>query len=105
MSDPTVAVVNRTTTEIKEPELFDVVFYNDNQTSFEFVVLVLIQLFHKQHEQAVQICKQIHEQGRGAVATYTYEIAASKRDETVSTARANGYPLRVEIEPRSAGND
>jgi ATP-dependent Clp protease adaptor protein ClpS len=89
-------------TEAEPPRMFAVVFYNDNKTYYEFVLLVLMQLYHKDYEEAGDLANQIQEQGRCAVAAYTYEVAATKRDETVALARANGHPLRVEIEP--AGN-
>lgn len=88
-----------TTTAIKPPSMFNVIFYNDNKTYYEFVMLVLMQLFGKDYEQAYELTDLIHKKGRAVVATYTYEVAAAKRDEAVSTARANGHPLRVEIEP------
>lgn len=94
-----VILVTAQDTDIKPPSMFDVVFFNDNKTYFEFVVLVLMQFFGKDYDTAVSLTDQIHQKGRQAVATYTWEVAAAKRDETVATARANGHPLRVEIEP------
>lgn len=82
------------------PSMFDVVFFNDSKTYYEFVVLVLMQFFGKDYDTAVHLTDQIHQKGRQVVATYTQEVAAAKRDETVATARANGHPLRVEIEPQ-----
>ena len=97
-------MVTDVTTDItvKPPHLWHVVFYNDNKTYYEFVILVLMQLFGKSYEQAAELTDQIHDQGKRVVATFTYEIALSKKDETVSLARANGHPLRVELEPEDA---
>jgi ATP-dependent Clp protease adaptor protein ClpS len=90
--------------KIKPPSMFDVIFYNDSKTHYEFVMLLLMQLFGKDYDQAYELTNQIHKKGRHTVATYTYEVAAAKRDEAVSTARANGHPLRVEIEPTDGEN-
>lgn len=98
-------VVSNTKTAIKPPPLWNVVFFNDKKTHYEFVVLVLMHLFNKEYEEATEITSYIHEKGKAVVATYTYEIAASKRDETVATARANGHPLRVEIEPETSDSE
>jgi ATP-dependent Clp protease adaptor protein ClpS len=98
-SNPSVAVATVTKTNVKPPQMFDVVFFNDNKTYYEFVVLVLMQLFGKDYDSAVSLTEQIHKKGRAPVATYTHEIACAKRDETVATARANGHPLRVEVQP------
>lgn len=102
MTDVHTQVVTAVTTQtqIKPPPMFDVVFYNDNKTYYEFVVLILMQLFGKTLDTATQITEQIHKKGKAPVATYTYEIATAKRDETVATARANGHPLKVEVQPR-----
>jgi ATP-dependent Clp protease adaptor protein ClpS len=103
MSDTSTVVNTSTTTstKVKPPGMFDVVFYNDNKTYHQFVVLILMQLYGKDYDSAMEITDMIHEKGKKAVATYTYEVAAAKRDETVTTARMNGYPLRVELEPNS----
>lgn len=92
----------RVVTHLKPPQLFDVIFFNDNKTYFEFVILILMQLFGKDYDSAVNLTELIHKKGRAVVATYTHEVAAAKRDEAVATARANGHPLRVEIEPSGA---
>ena len=96
-----IDTVEKTDIKLEPPSMFDVIFYNDNKTYFEFVVLILMQLFNKDLDQATDIAHGIHDRGRAPVATYTYEVAAAKRDETVATARANGHPLRVEIEPNT----
>lgn len=99
-ADLTTDVV--TQTEVKRPHMWNVLFFNDNKTYYEFVILVLMQLFGKTYDQAAEITNHIHEHGKQVVATYTYEIALSKKDETVALARANGHPLRVELEPEDA---
>lgn len=100
MSSQTQTVTDVTTnTTTQPPRMWNVVFYNDNKTYYEFVIMVLMHLFNKTYDQAVQTADTIHESGKGVVATYTYEIATSKKDETVSLARANGHPLKVEVEP------
>ena len=81
-SEPEVSVDQATSTELalKRPTLFDVVFFNDKKTHYEFVVLVLMHLFGKDYETATELTGYIHEKGRAVVATYTYEIAATKRE-------------------------
>lgn len=102
MTSSALDITTKTAVKIKQPSMYDVVFFNDSKTYYEFVVLILMQLFSKDYNEAVEITELIHQKGRHAVATYTQEIAAAKRDETVATARANGHPLRVEIEPNEA---
>lgn len=95
----TIEEIDTTTTvDIKPPSKFNVVFYNDDATTVEFVVLVLMTIFHKSFESATALTIAIHETGRGIAGTYSFEIASQKRADTLSAARANGYPLICEIE-------
>lgn len=87
-----------TRVSMRPPSKFNVVFYNDNSTTAEFVVLVLMSIFHKSFESATALTMQIHQNGRGIAGTYSLEIASQKRDETLAAARANAFPLRCEIE-------
>jgi ATP-dependent Clp protease adaptor protein ClpS len=102
MSETLPIVEPTTKVSIMPPSMYDVIFYNDQKTPYEFVVLIIMHLFGKSYETAVELTTNIHIEGRGLIATYTYEVAATKRDETVATARENNHPLRVEIEPSSA---
>lgn len=91
-----VATVTRVA--MKPPSKFNVVLHNDDGTTFEFVILVLTTIFHKSINEATAITMHIHDNGKGAAGTYGHEIAVQKRDETISVARANNYPLRCTIE-------
>ena len=84
--------------KLKEPEKYDVVFLNDDVTPMEFVIKVLMQIFHKTSDQANKITMHIHEKGKGIVGTYLYEIAEQKGIETTVLARDEGYPLQVKVQ-------
>ena len=105
MSETDTTVVEKTKTKLSPPSLYDVIFFNDNKTHYEFVVLVLMHIFGKTFDDATELTTRIHDKGREVVASYSYEIAATKRDEAVSTARSNGHPLRVEIEAQNTDGD
>tara|TARA_A100001011_G_scaffold206206_1_gene214331 strand:+ start:327 stop:638 length:312 start_codon:yes stop_codon:yes gene_type:complete len=87
--------------KLKEPEKYDVVFLNDDVTPMEFVIKVLMQIFHKTSDQANKITMHIHEKGKGVVGTYLYEIAEQKGIETTLLAREEGYPLQVKVQRNS----
>ena len=86
------------TTSIEVPPEKSVVFYNDDFTTMEFVVDVLVSVFNKSHDNAELLMRTVHEQGSAVVGTYTYDIAVSRTNLTRSIAKKNGFPLRVEIE-------
>ena len=75
-----------------------VVFYNDDFTTMEFVVDVLVSIFNKSHDEAEGLMRMVHEQGSSVVGVYTYDIAVSRTNLTIQAARKNGFPLRVEVE-------
>ena len=93
-----VSVENETGIDLKEPELYRVIMWNDDYTTMDFVVEVLNDIFHKRYEEAVEIMLAIHEKGKGVCGAYTYEIAETKVQQTLKRARAREFPLRVTME-------
>ena len=86
------------TTSIEVPPEKDVVFYNDDYTTMDFVVNVLVSVFNKSQDNAELLMQTVHEQRSAVVGTYTYDIAVSRTNLTRSIAKKNGFPLRVEVE-------
>ena len=84
--------------DLQEPQQFRVVLLNDDFTSKEFVVAVLIAVFHKKHEDAYVIMEDVHKKGRGNVGVYTYDIATTRCLQVHEVARQNGFPLRCVME-------
>ncbi len=85
-------------TEIKEPSMYKVIMLNDNFTSMEFVVEILMRVFRKSAEEATSIMLDIHRGGFGECGTYTYDIAQTKVIQVKNAAKQNGFPLRCRIE-------
>jgi ATP-dependent Clp protease adaptor protein ClpS len=79
--------------ELQEPQMFRVLLHNDDYTSMDFVVEVLMGIFHKTQPQAEQIMLQIHEKGKAIVGVYTYEIAQMKVEQVRQRAKQNQFPL------------
>jgi ATP-dependent Clp protease adaptor protein ClpS len=84
---------------VKEPPLYRVVYLNDNQTTYEFVVESLVEFFNYTAETADQITIDIHESGSAVVAVLPYEIAEQKGIEVTMLARAQSFPLQIKLEP------
>jgi ATP-dependent Clp protease adaptor protein ClpS len=85
--------------ELKQPKMYKVLLHNDNTTTMDFVMMVLMSIFHKTAQEAIEITLSIHHNGQGiAGSPYTAEVAEEKTIETVSLARANGYPLTATFE-------
>ncbi|MBP5519219.1 MAG: ATP-dependent Clp protease adaptor ClpS [Treponema sp.] len=85
-------------TSIMPPPERKVIFYNDDFTTMEFVVDVLVSIFNKTHSEAEKLMQSVHKEGYSVIGVYTYDIAVSRQHLTIAAARKNGFPLRVEIE-------
>lgn len=99
MADTDVIERTKEIVQIREPSMYKVILHNDDSTTFDFVIMVLMKIFHKSGDEAVEITKAIHEAGQGiAGSPYTKEIAEEKAHETVLYSRANNYPLTATFE-------
>ena len=84
--------------EVKLPNLWRVIFHNDDKTTMDFVIFLLVKVFHKSPEEAMHLTMEIHTEGAAIVGVYTHEIAESKMNICISTSRNAGFPLNVSIE-------
>ncbi len=87
--------------ELEEPQMFKVLLHNDDYTSMDFVVEVLVGIFHKTHAQAEQIMLQIHEKDKAICGVYSFEIAQTKAEQVKQLAKQNDFPLLATIEEDS----
>jgi len=85
--------------KFKEPEQFRVILLNDDYTTMDFVVDVLMEIFHKSIEDASKIMLDVHKKGRGVVGVYTWDIAVTKTEQVHAMAKANDFPLMCIVEP------
>lgn len=92
------AVKERTSEQVKEPALFNVVLLNDDYTPMQFVIDVLETLFQKSPSEAYRIMMQVHLNGRGIAGVYPWDVAETKVESLLSLAREAGYPLQATIE-------
>jgi ATP-dependent Clp protease adaptor protein ClpS len=83
---------------IKKPNMYRVILLNDDYTTMEFVINVLMVVFHKSITEATIIMLDVHKKGRGIVGSYTYDIALTKINQVESMAAESGYPLKSIME-------
>jgi len=99
MSDTVVIEKIEEDIKLQVPKMYKVLLHNDDTTTFDFVIAVLLQIFHRDIMDAVEITTAIHETGQGiAGSPYTREIAEEKTMEVLNFSRANGYPLTATFE-------
>ena len=84
--------------DLEEPPLYRVLLHNDDYTTMQFVVEVLMVVFNKSMEAATRIMLNVHQKGVGLCGIYPFEIAETKVDTVNTLARENGFPLKCSME-------
>jgi ATP-dependent Clp protease adaptor protein ClpS len=84
--------------ELSFPKQYKVYLLNDDYTTMDFVVDILIRIFHKTYEEAERIMLEIHKKDKGLCGVYPYEIAETKVAQVHRSARENGFPLKAYME-------
>jgi ATP-dependent Clp protease adaptor protein ClpS len=94
------AVVEKTEskTKLERPPLYKVFLHNDDFTTMEFVVFILLTVFNRSEDDAIRLMLNVHRQGIGLAGVYTYEVAAMKVEKVTSLAQANEFPLLCTME-------
>lgn len=99
----TVKVDNDIKTEnsykLSKPKKYNVILINDDKTTFDFVIYILMSMFNKDRNEAEVITKNIHINGKGICGTYTKEIAETKQMDVIQSARFYKFPLECRVEP------
>jgi ATP-dependent Clp protease adaptor protein ClpS len=89
----------RTTEQVKLPPNYAVVFYNDDFTPMDFVISLLVGIFHHSQESAEALTMEVHYKDKAIVGTYRRDIAETKKLQVEAICREFEHPLRCEIEP------
>jgi ATP-dependent Clp protease adaptor protein ClpS len=83
----------------KRPRLYKVLLHNDDFTTMDFVVAVLVRYFHKTLADATRIMLEVHQNGLGLAGIFTYEVAETKVAQVTAEARQEGMPLKCSVDP------
>ncbi|MFL5444193.1 MAG: ATP-dependent Clp protease adaptor ClpS [Myxococcales bacterium] len=89
----------KTKPKLERPKLYKVLLHNDDYTPMEFVVLVLVNVFHKSESDASSIMLHAHTHGYAVAGVYTFEVAETKVAETLKLAEKAQFPLLSTMEP------
>ena len=80
------------------PKEYKVLLLNDDYSTMDFVVNILMSIFYKTYEQSESIMIEVHKKGKGLCGIYSYEIAETKVEEVHKKAKDAGFPLKAVIE-------
>lgn len=75
-----------------------VLLLDDDVTTFEFVIWLLMSLFRKNRPEAEDLAREVHQTGSALVTVTNFERAELYVEQVRSLARPRGYPLVAEIE-------
>ena len=92
------AAKERTDSRLKEPKQYNVIMINDDFTTMEFVVEILVEVFHKDELTAQALMMNVHKNGQAVVGKYPYDIAVTKVRIALDRAKEQGFPFRMTLE-------
>lgn len=84
--------------ELAKPKMFKLLLLNDDVTTMDFVIEILMDIFHYDLENAGRIMLEIHSTGSGVCGIFTEEIALSKQKQVRVAAQEANFPLQTRIE-------
>jgi ATP-dependent Clp protease adaptor protein ClpS len=85
-------------TVLQEPKMYRVILHNDHYTTMDFVVEILMVVFHKPAAEATKIMLDVHKKGAGICGVYTYDIASTKVSAVHNMAKRREFPLKCSLE-------
>jgi len=97
LARPTEAPETVTKKKLERPPLYDVLLHNDDYTTQEFVVYVLMKYFQHDGVTARKIMLHVHTRGIGVAGAYPFEVAETKAHQVVQFARENEMPLQASL--------
>ncbi|MDD9950153.1 MAG: ATP-dependent Clp protease adapter ClpS [Zetaproteobacteria bacterium] len=91
-------VVVRTRDVLAPPPMYKVWMHNDDFTPMDFVVSILVSIFHMDPSRANEVMLDVHRKGIGLCGIYPFDIAETKVSQVLQEAKAKEYPLKCTFE-------
>ncbi|PAF51617.1 ATP-dependent Clp protease adaptor ClpS [Helicobacter sp. 13S00477-4] len=80
---------------LQEPKMSKVILLNDDYTTMDFVINILMDIFGKSYHQASEIMMSVHKNGSGVCGVYPYDIAEFKAKQAKLKAQKYRFPLKI----------
>ena len=81
--------------DLEEPKKYKVLLLNDDFSTMDFVIEILVKVFRKSLDEAERIMLDIHNNGKAICGVYIHEIAFTKVAQVKTMARKAGFPLKA----------
>ncbi|HET6279335.1 MAG TPA: ATP-dependent Clp protease adaptor ClpS [Polyangia bacterium] len=83
--------------KVERPPLYEVLLHNDDYTTQEFVVYILMKFFRHDSTAAHQIMLHVHTKGIGVAGIFPYDVAETKVHQVMQFAREHEMPLQCSL--------
>lgn len=93
-----VSILEKQKIKVRKPKQYKVIMHNDDFTTMEFVIDVLMNIFNKKSEEANKIMIDVHKKGKGIAGIYSYDIAVTKSSMAMALAKEEGFPFKLSVE-------
>lgn len=91
------AITQNQKNRMRPPKKYLVMLLNDDFTPMEFVVNLLMEIFHLSSTQAIAVMLLVHETGQGVCGIYQKDVAETKCLQVIKRATSAGHPLQCII--------
>jgi ATP-dependent Clp protease adaptor protein ClpS len=98
MEQEKISVTIKSVLDLEPPKDYQIIYLNDDVTTFEFVADSLVKIFDYEEQPAQEKATQINDSGSSIVAVLPFELAEQKGVEVLVAARNLGFPLEVKLE-------
>ena len=92
------ALMERERSKLQPPKLYKIILLNDDYSTMEFVVEVLLIFFAMGRERAMQVMLKVHTEGSAVCGVYPKDTAETKVAQVTTFAIEHGHPLRCILE-------
>jgi len=96
--DSNASILEKQKIKVRKPKQYKVIMHNDDFTTMEFVIDVLMNIFNKKFEEANKIMIDVHKKGKGIAGIYSYDIAVTKSSMAMALAKEEGFPFKLSVE-------
>ena len=96
--DEAVITKKESKVENEEPPRYKVLLHNDDFTTMDFVIFVLMSVFQHPYPDAWRLMYQVHFEGIALAGIYPFEIAETKVAKVTQLAREYEYPFLCTME-------
>ncbi len=86
--------------ETAEAKNFNLIFLNDDTTTFEFVIFLLVGIIGKTPEEAVDVTYKIHEEGSATVKSGSENEMTAIQKEIELLVLEEAFEFKTTVEPQ-----